>query len=553
MIAQEEGRSRLSGAAEGDGAAWTRIARPALDVAGVGLCVAGLWLLARTFFRWPIQPLDEGILLTGAMLVRHGKALYRDVYTNYPPGIFWTIVGLWNLFGVSTIVLRGLGLGLHAGLALVSGRLAGRAAGRRFSWLAAGLVLTWTALLMDVPYAWLAALLAAFLGADRIARTAGSARRGPWIAAGLAFGAVGCYRHDLLVYLVLVLATFAAAWAVRSRRLRPSADVVRGGALGLAAAAAVLAVVWIPTLARAGVRAVAADLLLDQVRYVMPSRTLPLPDLVRLAATPFGARLPALAVRPFEGAVGLSLAGPLLGVLALLLVLKLERRLDRGVLVLSAISVAVLPQLLGRTDLFHALFTVAPALVFGATLTELAASWSPSRLRPVAATALVVAFALPVALHLPGLLGLGPPSGIAGPSARYGGLPESSEGLARARRDLFAFLDRHGRPGDAVFFGCRDHRSPVLSETDLYFLADRTAATRYVQFDPGLIGRREVQERIVRELEASAPRAAVLSGLTLLGEPQRAGAEGSTILDDYLRTRYEVAGASGPYLFLVRR
>ena len=88
---------------------------------------------------------------------------------------------------------------------------------------------------------------------------------------------------------------------------------------------------------------------------------------------------------------------------------------------------------------------------------------------------------------------------------------------------------------------------------ELYYLADRTGATRYMQFDPGLVGRREVQEAMLRELEEVRPTAAVLSRATLPSEPRRGVPPGATLLDDYLATRYRRVGTAGPYVLLERR
>lgn len=50
------------------------------------------------------------------------------------------------------MAVRGLGVALHLGNALVSGRLAGRLGGERFSCPAAGLVLMWLTWLHPVPW-----------------------------------------------------------------------------------------------------------------------------------------------------------------------------------------------------------------------------------------------------------------------------------------------------------------------------------------------------------------------------------------------------------------
>ncbi|MFN7986346.1 MAG: hypothetical protein U0529_02675 [Thermoanaerobaculia bacterium] len=552
-----EARGNGSSGGAGAGGPVPALASPArpdrvvLDLAGVILLAAGLWILVRTALFWPLGGYDEGLLLTDAMLVLRGKAPYRDFYSNYPPGIFLTIAALWKVFGVRPEVLRFLGLAIHLGLSAVAGRLAGRAGGRRFSWLAAGLVLAWTALLGNVPFAWMAGLLSALVFAERLG-AAGPAGASWPVAAGLALGAVGAYRHDLLVYLCVALVALAAARAIRLRAFRRGRDELRAMAPAAAAAAAILALVFVPALARAGIARVAGDLYFDQVRHVMPSRLLPLPDVLR-AVPAFGLQLPALAVQPFEGAVVLTLAGPLLGALAVLVSRRATGRFDSGLLATTALSLAVLPQLLGRTDVYHALYTVTPALVLASVLAEHGTPAAPPGLRAAAAGLLAAALALPAVPSLGALLRLRPDGAVPGPSPRYGRLPETSAAVAEARRAVFAFLDARGRPGDPVFVGSADHRAPLMSEMELYFLADRTGSTRYMQFDPGIVGRRDVQEEMVRELEAVRPAAAVLSRMTLRDEPRRPGASGATLLDEYLASRYRLAGTAGPYLLLERR
>jgi hypothetical protein len=328
---------------------------------------------------------------------------------------------------------------------------------------------------------------------------------------------------------------------------------LRKGASGVAVTLAVLAVVWLPTLVRAGAGVVVADVFLDQVRYVMPSRVLPFPDLFQLLTTQSGFILPAFACRPFEGALSLTLAGPLLGALALLVVRRLDRKLDPDLLLLTALSFAVLPQVVGRTDFFHALFTVTPSLVLGSVLAERTSIAGPQRLRLASGAGLAVLLALPVLFYLPELLLERPPSASPDRPRRYGGLPQADDELAAARLDVLAFLARSGRSGDPIFVGCVDHRFPIMNEMDLYFLSDRTGSTRYMQFDPGLVGRAVVQEQMVRDLERSRPAVAVLSKLCAWTEPNESARPGATVLDEYLRARYRPVGTTGPYLLLHRR
>jgi hypothetical protein len=114
-----------------------------LDAAGVLLLAFAAYFTILHLWE-VISFYDEGILLTGAQLVSRGAVPYRDFYSNYPPGIFVLIAGLWELTGQKAIVLRYLALVIHFVLAVLAGRLAGRLSGRPFVPLGAALVLSQT-------------------------------------------------------------------------------------------------------------------------------------------------------------------------------------------------------------------------------------------------------------------------------------------------------------------------------------------------------------------------------------------------------------------------
>jgi len=116
--------------------------RRIVDWLGLLAIAGGTWGTAKMIVA-PVLIYDEGIVLTDASLILSGSIPYRDFYTNYPPGIFLALAGLWKAFGVSLLLERWLGALMHLAIALLAGRLAGRILSRPFSWLAAGLVLMW--------------------------------------------------------------------------------------------------------------------------------------------------------------------------------------------------------------------------------------------------------------------------------------------------------------------------------------------------------------------------------------------------------------------------
>jgi hypothetical protein len=122
----------------------------------------GLFLLLAGFratlngLHESINSYDEGIILSGANLLLMGKQPYSDFYSNYPPGIFLVVAGIWKILGTSVHAERVLGFAVHAALAIASGLLAGKMSGHWFSFLSAGLASLWLSFLTLVPYAWFA-------------------------------------------------------------------------------------------------------------------------------------------------------------------------------------------------------------------------------------------------------------------------------------------------------------------------------------------------------------------------------------------------------------
>ena len=513
------------------------------DVLGAALLAAGAWagLLA---LRKQIGLYDEGILLTGAELLLAGKVPYRDFYTNYPPGGFLLLALAFRLLGPSVLVERGLGLALHVAVAAAAGRLAGRLQGRPFGLLAAGLCFAWLAGLGAAAYGWLAALGVAFAFCARWLAAVRARDGGRFLQAGLLLGAVSWFRHDLAVYLGLALGALLLADLGLARRAgRPGtigARAAAGVALGAVGAAAVF---WLPWLGLAGPGRILSDVVFEQAGHVQPARLLPFPPLVALTR-PEGlpVRLPALLVDPFPAAVVLSLAGPLLALLAVL------RPAPAGVAARSelwgigALSLAVLPQLLGRSDVVHALYAVPPALL-------LASLWATAPGRAGRRVAVALALALPVVLGAGALRVPVRPEAFPG-LARASGVPDEA---AANRRTVLAFLAEHTRPGESIYVGGTDHRWTIINEMDLYFLADRPGGTRVMQFDPGLTNRRDVQLQMAADLESSGTRVAVLSGRYVLSyEPNLSQRPGSSELDAYLHAHFSVAEVAGPYRLLVR-
>jgi hypothetical protein len=91
----------------------------------------------------------------------------------------------------------------------------------------------------------------------------------------------------------------------------------------------------------------------------------------------------------------------------------------------------------------------------------------------------------------------------------------------------------------------------LINNLLLYFLAERRGATRYLQFDPNLVNRDDVQQEMIEEIERHHVRWVVRAALPQPFEPNESSREGSDRLDRYLLARFTRVIATGD--FEVRR
>lgn len=492
------------------------------------LCLALSALASRLWS--PIGTYDEGILLANADFVRQGALPHRDFYTNYPPGIFFLIAGLWEVFGVSIVGERVLGLLLHVATAIFAGKLAGRLRDGGFSFLAASAVLFWAAALGNAPRAWLAAMAAALAFAWCLWSALASRRPRWWFLAGLALGAVGAFRHDLFGSIGLVGGALALGrWF--ATRARPESSWFPRLLLLAAGAGLVLVPVWGPVLAAAGPERVVLDLFVEQSR-VIEARALPLFQKVGL--------------RGYQWMFLLEVAAPI--VAAWLLV---RRGWSVGAPIVGGLALAVLPAAAGRTDAVHVIGCAAPALIlFTALGLERLERARTARARWAIAAVLLGALVVPaprfLSLRLPRgeVVGLEP--------SRYGNVLESAERRA-GREVVLRYIRERTRPDDRIFVGTRGHRVVFANELDLYFLGDRRGATRWMQFDPNLTNRLDVQREITADFERTRAPVVVLCDCCYRDEGNGNDVPGAELLDEYLAAHYEAEIESGPYLVLRRR
>ena len=123
----------------------------------------------------------------------------------------------------------------------------------------------------------------------------------------------------------------------------------------------------------------------------------------------------------------------------------------------------------------------------------------------------------------------------------------------RGEKQLISYPGPQSRE-KAFFVGNIQHQLVTANDMSLYYLSDRPGVTRYMQFDPNITNRLDVQQRITEDLERKRVRVAVLlidGGYEV--EPNESRISGASWLDEYLGTHYDIVGSAYHYVWLHRR
>lgn len=483
------------------------------------------WFALRALLRYAPVPLgvyDEGLLLTDAFLMNQGRAIYRDFYANYPPGVFQVIRAVLALGLPGIWTTRLLGLLVRFATALCAARLARKAAGRRGLCAFTGsAILVLQEGLGLVFYAYALALLCGMVAA-LVWPVAGERWRS--IAAGISL-ALGSYvRHDLFVYLVAgICGLEALSWVLRRRPFLADSAAELGriaATLGLS-----LLVLWLPIVWTSGVHHTLHDLVFDQARRVMAGRSLPLPSLFEMQYVPWlQFELPSvLAGRTSKGLV-LLLLGACAGAQCIGQSIpggaSEALRPPRILALLTILTLATLPQAFGRIDYVHVIYCVPVAIA------ALVASAKPGIAWPLLMVCVVTWF-----VH--------PPSFASMEVARHAWTGRDDSHFITPSRQAIADLVRTETTDDeTVFVGCRSHRRTTASPVDVLYLTRRRNATRYVQFDPGTVTSAQGQAEMIADLKRTRPRLALLEPHCEVNERNASRHLGATLLDEYLRKHY---------------
>jgi hypothetical protein len=484
---------------------------------------------------------DEGFIATGAMLIRRGGLPYRDFLSFYGPAQYYVAAALFTLFGEDLLVLRLLHVWWLGALAAALWVLCRQFTGAS-RWTAAYAVIALLALVLLITpspaYPAIPATLFLLLAALPLI-----APEPRVMAASTLIGVAGLFRWDFGVF-GLVALTGAIVVTTWSRRA-PVREYLRVLAHAIIPAIAMMAVcyglfiailsdphVWFREIAYYSI-------------YEFPKwRGL---QFVRPAAAQVLVGIQTTDVRLVL--VGLFKLAYLVvpasvAIVAGILILR-ESRARRSLLYLPLLALVLLQQMRVRPSFSQGFPAVTVAIPL--TLYILARLHARVAMRRplIWSTRAIVCAAMALLLLV---------RARATTSADLAPLDADRAHLirvTRAQAEMYGALIRYVREqtsaDDALYSGAVDHSTLVISDSLIYFLANRLPADRFVELDPGIANTVEGQREIVHELDTKRVPVIVLIAHEYREPNATATSNGVFVLDDFIRSRYEHAATFGPY------
>jgi hypothetical protein len=501
---------------------------------GLLLAVATWYWLQ--FFNRSTNLLDEGSTAAQALRIVNGDVIYRDFFTVVTPASYYTVAGLFQIFGASLIVLRWAALVTGLGILLITLTVGRRVMVWPFA-AAAGLLTTVWGWFLVTPNFY--SLEAALLSLISLACYVHGAPKVRWmVLAGIATGLTALTKQNVGAYTAVGL--FITIWASRifdtehdwRGRMKMSGQFIAG--IGIAMVPALIFLIA----AGAGSYLYESWIYYPLIKYT-DRFARPFPDFFLLSTDPFDLWTKLVVYLPVI-VYPLALVG--IGVLAT----RFQRRGDvaakhegHALLAITAVGLLTLLQAWPRADVPHILFGLQATFIVFAYL--LFCVWRGLRMIPgprvgVAAIAMVIALAPALTLLWKGYQRTDWEYQnyiVAVRTDRARSI--FTGGLEAQRIDIVTkYIAEHTAPDDPIFV--------VPWATGFYFLANRSNPTRtdFLLFeDP------EAYPCLLSRLDERPPKY-VIYGYTW-DVDDRHFRDYAAPIDRYIRSRYAIEFSTDGY------
>jgi hypothetical protein len=518
----------------------------------LAFAVGSVYLLLAIFQRLIIY--DEGLVIYSAERVARGEIPYRDFWAVYAPAQFYTLAGIFRLFGFSILTERVWDTVTRLTLCIVLLMVSRRLLTKGSVYLPVLVILLFLSSCGGYGYPVIPAML--FILVSILFLLQSFNRRAYFLLfmSGFVTGISILYRQDYGVYTFMGTGIAMLLFPFTIARSRLKEVITKAGASLLiytAGTAAIVLPIVLYFVETVHISELRADFVGHAVLYTRSfSRQLHLPPL-----------LPG----PHDFISGLLLDGVwfiFYVPLAVYLVSwsRVIRSLrDRartpgpedqrfGLILLAALGSMFLIPAVMRPDLIHCFaMTVPVTILLPMLLVEWFAAKPPAWKRTAVAFSLaVLAFpyaVVPFAKWCVTLSDFAPWKSVSTlQRAHYFRVDADQERAVH-------FVQQSVPAGQSIFVGNSQHHQVFVNDALFYFLAERPAGTRFHLFAPGVITEAPAQREVVSELQKNHVNLLVLrSGLDRSENAKEVPVDsGVTILDNFIREEYQPIQAFGDY------
>lgn len=497
---------------------------------------------------------DEGIIVYGAQRVLSGDIIYKDFWTIYSPGQFWLVAVLFKLFGPTLLAGRFLTAIVNSASAVVVFLIARKLSRVQLSLIAWLLTLFWLNTYGSVSPA-PTALLFVMISSLFLVRFFFGQKTPDLFLCGLFCGLALLFRHDLGAFTVLGQALILISYFICARADNP----VRTIAFYLCGWSCVVAPCAAYLLINVPFGELAKDLFNIPLFVYPRARALTYPFIV---PDPRQIAAGAEAVFGYFKQVVLRLDYYFPLVIYIAGLLSIRKAIRGRVRPFSAgfwakvffVALGMFFYIQGfvRGHLDHLRPTFIPAIIVLVILMEGLRRASPR----ICAACVMFAIFIAAMAWVP-LSRKAEAVNIVRANPFYFSIPRAKhivwDKRGKSYQELVGYIQRNVAENERIFVGNARHDRLFSSDVMLYFLSNRSSASKYHEFMPGIADTEGVQRRIISDLERFDVRY-VFTWSNTVSEPNQSGVSGAvTLLDDFIRKNFKVDKNFGDYACWKRR
>lgn len=478
----------------------------------------------------PINPFDESLILAGAERIYKGHIIYKDFWTAYPPGQFYTVALLFKIFGTSVLSARIYDIAIKSLIPVVIFSIIRLKFSSKLALAGWVMSLVWIGFIDSYVYPVFTSLLFIYVGAYFFLRYI-EGNEVYWLifsAISIVFSIL--FRHvvggmaAVGIFLILALRKVMNTYTPWTPMLYYVVTIIFTGLPLL-----------IYFFLSCGIQPMINDLILYPANIYPKVRWLPYPTSLYIETLPF-------FVFPFVLLISFITS------LTLLVKNKVCDKVTCGLLLFSVFGFFFFNLVRVRSDIYHLLPVSLTSIILVPILFSVLSRGQPLKTRRT-----MVIFAFFVAVF--GFVFFDPVyMKMRSFSIDYLVIPSKSKfsraGYSKLSSDLqnvVAYIQNNTSETDSLYVGVKNHDQFIKNAIVVYFIAGRNYASKYHELVPGLTNTLRKQQEIVKELEDTSVKVIITTQRYWHETNDTIFDPGFDVLDDYISTNYELKEKYGGY------